>query len=49
MGFYMVFFQSLPALGLVIAGFVISGAGWRWWLWVTIPRISQFTANARKR
>jgi len=35
MGLYMVFFQALPSLGNVLAGFCIQGAGWRWWLWVT--------------
>jgi hypothetical protein len=35
MGLYMIFFQALPSLGNVLAGFCIQGAGWRWWLWVT--------------
>jgi MFS family permease len=34
MGFYLIFFQSMPSIGILMAGFVISGAGWRWWLWV---------------
>jgi MFS family permease len=34
MGFYLIFFQSMPSLGILTAGFVIAGAGWRWWLWV---------------
>lgn len=34
MGLYMFFFQSLGALGVIISGFVITGAGWRWHFWV---------------
>ena len=36
MGVYMVFFQCLPSLFIVISGFVINGLGWRWHLWVTL-------------
>jgi MFS family permease len=34
MGLYMIFFQCLPAVGVIISGFVISGKGWRWHFWV---------------
>jgi MFS family permease len=36
MGVYMVFFQSLPSLFVVVSGFVITALGWRWHLWVTV-------------
>jgi MFS family permease len=36
MGVYMVFFQCLPSLFIVISGFVIEGLGWRWHFWVTL-------------
>ena len=35
MGVYMVFFQCLPSLLVVVSGFTISGLGWRWHFWVT--------------
>jgi len=35
MGLYMVFFQCLPSLGVIISGFVITALGWRWHFWVT--------------
>jgi len=35
MGLYMFFFQSLGSLGVIISGFVITGAGWRWHFWLT--------------
>jgi hypothetical protein len=40
MGVYMVFFQCLPNLGIIISGFTISGLGWRWHLWVA-PSIGE--------
>ena len=34
MGAYMIFFQCLPSLGVIISGFVITALGWRWHFWV---------------
>jgi len=36
MGVYMVCFQCLPNLFVVMSGFVVGGVGWRWHLWVVI-------------
>ena len=36
MGLYMFFFQSLGAIGVIVSGFVITGAGWRWHFWVSV-------------
>ena len=36
MGVYMVFFQCLPSLFVVMSGFVITDVGWRWHLWVLL-------------
>jgi hypothetical protein len=39
MGLYMIFFQSLPAVGLIASGFVITGGGFRWYFWVFSPNV----------
>jgi Major Facilitator Superfamily len=45
MGLYMIFFQSLPAVGLIASGFVITGGGFRWYFWVFFS--NEVTANGK--
>jgi MFS family permease len=43
MGVYLIFFQSFPSLGVLIAGWIITAGGWRWYYWV---QHSMFRTNA---
>jgi hypothetical protein len=45
MGLYMIFFQSLPALGLIASGFVITAGGFRWYFWVNSS--NEISANQK--
>jgi MFS family permease len=36
MGAYMLSFQGVTYIGIILSGFVISGAGWRWNYWVRL-------------
>jgi Major Facilitator Superfamily len=42
MGVYILFFQSLPNIGIISSGFLVAARGWNWFCWVRLRIFYEF-------